>query len=88
MDRETLDTVVRCVECGEHFTITANDAEWFHSRGMFVPKRCRPCRNLRKGKAAPAGIAPKQEPLSQAGFTYVSSTPAWPSTGSPGVLSG
>ena len=42
------DAIVRCVDCGEQFTITTSEMEWWHRKGLHLPKRCRKCREQRK----------------------------------------
>lgn len=41
-----------CVECGDEFYILPGEQRFMDSRGLALPKRCRPCREiLRKEKA-------------------------------------
>lgn len=39
---------MRCKECGEKFIITAADREWYAEKGFKEPRRCKPCRKLRR----------------------------------------
>lgn len=39
-----------CKDCDADFVITLEHQEWFQSRGINVPKRCEPCRGVRKGQ--------------------------------------
>lgn len=43
-----------CADCGEVFTVTRREVQWYLSRGLEIPRRCAPCRKLRfadmKGK--------------------------------------
>lgn len=36
--------VQTCKECKEKFTLDSRDVDWFKSRGLHVPKRCKACR--------------------------------------------
>lgn len=43
------DKQIRCVECGNDFTFTAAEQEFFSQKGYTnEPKRCQPCRQARK----------------------------------------
>ena len=44
------DKELRCIECGEKFTLTVNDQEWYAFRGFKEPRRCKNCRRLRRAK--------------------------------------
>jgi hypothetical protein len=44
------DEVLECVECGEKYTITANQKAWFIEKGFVIPKRCDKCRKAKKEK--------------------------------------
>lgn len=41
------DKSVTC-ECGEEFTFTAGEQEYYRDRGLTPPKRCKACRDKRK----------------------------------------
>lgn len=43
-----MDKVITCRECGETFTLTVEDQEWYKSKGFTEPKRCKSCRRLRR----------------------------------------
>lgn len=43
------DVIVRCVSCGEQYTITTSEMEWWQARNLHLPKRCRACRAERRG---------------------------------------
>lgn len=46
---EFADKVLTCRECGEEFTFTAGEQEFFHSRGLLnEPARCPGCRAARR----------------------------------------
>jgi CxxC-x17-CxxC domain-containing protein len=56
------DKTLTCVECGRQFLFSADDQEFFTSRGYLEPKRCRTCRANRRmdrdgGQARPEGAA-------------------------------
>jgi CxxC-x17-CxxC domain-containing protein len=55
------DKTLTCIECGQTFLFSADDQEFFASRGYLEPKRCRNCRANRRvdrdaGQARPEGI--------------------------------
>ena len=55
------DKTLTCQDCGQSFTFSAADQEFFAGRGYSEPKRCPDCRQARK--AAPGrggGYAPRQ----------------------------
>ena len=37
-----------CVDCGLKFTFTQDEQRFFWSKGLAEPKRCKPCRMLRR----------------------------------------
>jgi hypothetical protein len=39
-----------CAEqgCGQPFTITAGERDFFQNNGMTLPRRCKPCRERRR----------------------------------------
>lgn len=46
---EYKDKTIKCVDCGEDFTFTARDQEFYAEKGFTnEPKRCRDCRNKKK----------------------------------------
>lgn len=42
-----------CKQCGKEFEITESEAQFFKSKGLQLPKRCKECRAKNKDKAAP-----------------------------------
>jgi len=50
---------ITCTDCGRSFTMTNGEVEFFTSKGMSVPKRCKTCRQKAKsGGAAPSAYRP------------------------------
>ena len=49
--------VIKCVDCGEEFTFTTGEQEFYRDHGLTnAPTRCKRCRELRKGpRGAGAG---------------------------------
>ena len=53
---------VTCKDCGKEFTLTEGEIEFYKSKGLNLPKRCKECREANKaskpgqtgGNAAPA----------------------------------
>jgi len=43
-----VDKQLTCLDCGEEFTFTTGEQAYFWSKGLSEPKRCKPCRMLRK----------------------------------------
>ena len=59
------DKSIQCSDCGNTFTFSAEDQEFFHSKGYTnEPKRCAPCRQIRKrdrqGDGSSYGYSPRQ----------------------------
>lgn len=49
MSNETFtDFEIQCADCGQSFTFTAEEQEFYQTRGFSQPKRCSKCRNARK----------------------------------------
>lgn len=44
------DLLVTCTDCGQEFTLTSKDQEFFQLRGYSIPKRCTPCRQSKKNE--------------------------------------
>ncbi|MDZ4246302.1 MAG: zinc-ribbon domain containing protein [Dehalococcoidia bacterium] len=45
------DKSLTCADCGNGFTFSAEDQQFFHSKGYVnEPKRCTPCRDTRKAE--------------------------------------
>jgi hypothetical protein len=54
--RKTEDETHTCLECGQTFTVTARDRQFYAVRGWDLPKRCGACRAKRrehKGEQGP-----------------------------------
>jgi len=45
---EFIDKQLTCLDCGSEFTFTAGEQRYFWAKGLSEPKRCKPCRMLRK----------------------------------------
>jgi hypothetical protein len=54
MNTESIDKLplknksIICIDCGNSFVFTAEEQKYFFSKGLSEPKRCKPCRELRK----------------------------------------
>lgn len=44
------DQYLRCCDCGRDFVFSVRDQEFFKSKGFNPPRRCKPCRDLKKAK--------------------------------------
>ena len=42
------DKTLTCSDCGQQFVFTADDQEFYATRGFSEPKRCRSCRAMRR----------------------------------------
>jgi len=42
------DELLTCVDCGREFSFTAGEQDYFWSKELAAPKRCKPCRERRK----------------------------------------
>lgn len=49
------DQEITCVDCQNPFTFTAEEQEFFSSKGYTPPKRCKPCRQARKARDGGGG---------------------------------
>ena len=45
---EFIDKQLTCLDCGRGFTFTPGEQLYFWAKGLSEPKRCKPCRMLRK----------------------------------------
>jgi len=51
------DKKLKCVDCGAEFVFSSREQEFFWSKNLSTPKRCKPCRQLRRAKLIPdAGV--------------------------------
>ena len=56
------DRVIKCVDCGEEFTFTVGEQEFYRDHGLTnSPTRCKRCRDSRKGRGAGGGDAQRHE---------------------------
>lgn len=44
------DELRNCCDCGAEFTITEGEVEFYSSKGMQLPRRCKECRAKRKAQ--------------------------------------
>ena len=49
------DKTLNCQDCGQSFTFTADDQEFFSTKGYTEPKRCPDCRQARKAERGGGG---------------------------------
>jgi CxxC-x17-CxxC domain-containing protein len=55
-----LDKVLTCRDCGQQFTFTSGEQEFYATKGLQnEPGRCTDCRAIRRGTRG-AGAAPRQ----------------------------
>ncbi len=61
------DKTLTCVDCGQQFTFTAGEQEFYAQKGfMNEPKRCKSCKAVRKGMGGPGGSREEHEVLCSA----------------------
>lgn len=41
-----------CVQCDKHFTLSDSEIDFYNSKNLDLPKRCKICREINKGKKA------------------------------------
>lgn len=54
------DKTLTCQDCGQSFTFSADDQEFFAGKGYSEPKRCPDCRQLRKAERGFSGGGARQ----------------------------
>ncbi len=55
------DKTIACKDCGQNFTFTANEQEFFAEKGFTnEPQRCKPCRDARKRGSSNGGRGERQ----------------------------
>lgn len=42
------DQQITCRDCGQNFTFTEGEQEFYNSRNLSAPQRCKSCRDARK----------------------------------------
>jgi len=47
MGKKFSDKELTCKDCGEEFTFTSGEQEFFASRELAAPKRCKRCRKIK-----------------------------------------
>jgi CxxC-x17-CxxC domain-containing protein len=53
----TADKVLACADCGQEFTFTASEQQFFADRQFSEPRRCPSCRASRKASRGEGGTA-------------------------------
>ncbi|MCE3235170.1 MAG: CxxC-x17-CxxC domain protein [Vampirovibrio sp.] len=43
-----MDKDITCSGCGNNFVFTAEEQEFYHSKGFNEPRKCKPCRDAAK----------------------------------------
>jgi len=47
------DQQITCRDCGASFTFTEGEQEFYNTKGLQAPQRCKDCRNARKSQRGP-----------------------------------
>ena len=45
---DLIDRQLTCLDCGREFAFASGEQRYFWAKGLSEPKRCKPCRMLRK----------------------------------------
>ncbi len=48
VDVTFMDKTLTCADCGQDFIYTEGEQRYFWSKGLAEPKRCKPCRVIRR----------------------------------------
>jgi CxxC-x17-CxxC domain-containing protein len=56
------DMQITCSDCGQEFTFSAADQQFFQERGYSTPKRCKPCRMAKKNEQGGGGSGYRSAP--------------------------
>lgn len=46
--KNAVSQMIKCKDCGESFSITVGDQEWYASNNLRIPARCPTCRRKRR----------------------------------------
>jgi hypothetical protein len=49
------DKTITCTDCGQPFTFSQGEQEFYEQRGMSEPKRCKECRQAKKAQRGGGG---------------------------------
>jgi hypothetical protein len=52
------DKTIECADCQQAFTWNVGEQEFYQRSGFVEPRRCKPCRELRKAKKNGQGPKP------------------------------
>ena len=50
---EKQDRLLTCVDCGKEFLFSVDEQNYFYSKKLSTPKRCAPCRAIRRNSIVP-----------------------------------
>ena len=53
MEAKIEDKELGCCDCGQAFTFSTGEQRYFKSKGLSIPKRCKPCRQQRRASLVP-----------------------------------
>ncbi|MDD4876544.1 MAG: zinc-ribbon domain containing protein [Dehalococcoidales bacterium] len=48
MNEAFSEKILTCADCGQDFIFTEGEQRYFWSKGLAEPKRCKPCRMIRR----------------------------------------
>jgi hypothetical protein len=55
-------TINTCRDCGDTFPLTPGEVDFYAQRGLVIPKRCKPCRDVRRAERAFTDNGPAAHP--------------------------
>ena len=65
----TQDKVLTCADCGQEFTFTAAEQQFYSDRGFSEPRRCASCRAIRKAQRGDTGGSSSRGGYSSGGYS-------------------
>jgi hypothetical protein len=64
------DKTLTCSDCGQPFTFSQGEQEFFQQRGMTEPKRCKECRAAKKAQRGGSGGGGRDDRGNRGGGSY------------------
>lgn len=55
------DKQIECLDCGQQFTFTEGEQEFFAERSFTPPKRCKDCRDKKRARLESSGKERKRD---------------------------
>jgi len=45
-----MDKQIECIDCGQEFTFTEGEQDFYQEKGLYPPKRCKKCRSKKRAE--------------------------------------